>query len=363
MKQFADKFLSYNENRESNFELLRIVAMFLIVLHHFCYHGVISHYAGLTDTLALKINNFILLLFSSGGKMGVDIFLILSGYFLINKSFKLNNFLEIFLTTLFYSLLFLFGAFVIGSHHVSGEILNKSIFIIGGNAYWFITAYLVIYLFINYINKLLKILTLKEYITMLLIGFIIWCLIPTYSKAYYAFSVFGWFLFLYASGAFIRRYNINLKIKHCIIIIAVCLILSSFVFLHVLSKPVINLWSGYMEMNNLYQFLTAVSLFFIAKNIKIENKFINWMSGSVLAVYLIHDNMILRPFLWQKTINANLTVFSGLFILKSLFISAGIFLICVLINSLLRVIYVPLTEKIIYLINLGLQNLIKYNKK
>ena len=196
-KEIFKTQLLESSKRESNFEFLRIAAMFLIVVHHFCYHGIITHYSGLTDTITLKINNFLLLFLASGGKIGVNIFMIISGYFLINKDFKLNNFMKIFLMTLFYSLLFLIGAAIVGNHHISGEIFNKSVFIIGGNAYWFITAYLVIYLFMNYINKLLKALNQREYLIMLIIALLIWCLIPTYTRACYAFSIFVLLLFVF----------------------------------------------------------------------------------------------------------------------------------------------------------------------
>ena len=76
--------------RLSNFELIRILAMFLIVLHHcLCHLRALMPIFPNTENIHF-INNFIAFLLFSGGKVGVAIFEILTGYFM--NPFKLEVF-------------------------------------------------------------------------------------------------------------------------------------------------------------------------------------------------------------------------------------------------------------------------------
>lgn len=74
--------------RLSNFELLRIVTIFMIIMHHFCIHGIILNGWEIGISTLNHINNFILLFFYFGGQIGINIFLLLTGFFLINHKSK-----------------------------------------------------------------------------------------------------------------------------------------------------------------------------------------------------------------------------------------------------------------------------------
>lgn len=71
--------------RQSNFELLRIIAMLLIVLHHSMIHGTLTTPGKVVlDTgnpFTFGIYNFL----AFGGKVGVYIFVLITGYFMINS--------------------------------------------------------------------------------------------------------------------------------------------------------------------------------------------------------------------------------------------------------------------------------------
>jgi peptidoglycan/LPS O-acetylase OafA/YrhL len=86
--------------RKSNFELLRVIAMIMIIAHHFAGHGIQHDLEGSTAYVIWRngslLNKIVDCLFAPGGKIGVGIFFMLTGYFLINKrSFSLKKiFLE-----------------------------------------------------------------------------------------------------------------------------------------------------------------------------------------------------------------------------------------------------------------------------
>ena len=69
------------KSRQSNFELLRIVAMLMIVLNHFAHHGGFEF-----DSTHITIPQLWWNALNTGGNLGVDLFVLISGYFLIKDS-------------------------------------------------------------------------------------------------------------------------------------------------------------------------------------------------------------------------------------------------------------------------------------
>ena len=74
--------------RNSNLELLRIIAMVFIVSHHFAVHGF-----GDCNFVISNPNNYLIYLLSIFGKIGVDIFVLISAYFMVNSRFTLRKLL------------------------------------------------------------------------------------------------------------------------------------------------------------------------------------------------------------------------------------------------------------------------------
>lgn len=83
--------------RNSNIELLRIIAMLLIVMHHFSVHG-------LGKELPYCLNRYIAGTTILGGKFGVAIFVLISGYYMCRSRFTVKKLLKIWGQVAFYSL-------------------------------------------------------------------------------------------------------------------------------------------------------------------------------------------------------------------------------------------------------------------
>ena len=91
--------------RERNFEVLRTVAMFFIVVYHCLTHGVGGEYSFNTSSPVSLINysfSDLLLVFSS---IAVNLYVMISGYFLVDLDFKLSRIIRTWTCTVFYSCL------------------------------------------------------------------------------------------------------------------------------------------------------------------------------------------------------------------------------------------------------------------
>ena len=162
------------KKRNSNIELLRIISMIMIILGHCNTYGNfdMQNINGFFNKFIIG-NTYL-------GNLGVIIFIVTTGYFMIKKEIQLKKIILFELQVLFYSI----GIYVLFS---TVDLLNydlkeliKCFFPILTEQYWFFSVYIIFYLFIPYINKLILSLTKKElnkYIFLLIIFIYI---IPTF---------------------------------------------------------------------------------------------------------------------------------------------------------------------------------------
>ena len=148
MKTKAKDLTDRGVLRQSNFELLRILAMVIIIAHHFAFH---SGFEFPNDRLS--INRLWIQFILIGGKIGVNIFILISGYFLVlAKQRKTSKVLKLWGQLFFYSII-IYIVFV-----VSGEVafdikgLIKSLAPITFCQWWFASTYFVLYLLTPFIN-------------------------------------------------------------------------------------------------------------------------------------------------------------------------------------------------------------------
>ena len=278
---------------------------------------------------------------------------------MIKSSFKLKKFLNIYLTTLLYSILFLVIAFIFGNEKIPSWLVNSSLFPFGGNAYWFITTYLMLYLISPFLNHFIKTAPTNMLNSLLLITTIFWVIIPTFTKGNYDFSNLLWFMYLYFVGAAIQTNNFgkifnNYKLFKILSIISI-LFWIGFAFIKCL-KPNLNLYiiCEQCKLNSLYTLSIAVFLFqFFSKLQLSQNKFINYMSSSVFGVYLFHDNNIVRPFLWKELLNVSSYMTSPYLILIMIICCISIFIIGILLDKIIKFLF----QKPINIISDKIENL------
>lgn len=330
------------KERLSNFELLRIIAMLFIVMNHFNTHGIFK-YSTFNNTLLLKINNLISATGSLGGKLGVMLFVLISGYFLIDSQFKISRVVKVYLKTWLYAVLIFILTIFVFHFAITSDIIKYSFMPVGFRGYWFIKVYIILLLFSPFINIFFNALSKQQLKYFLIFTTAIWFL-PMIWGGDYCFSELAAFVYLYILGGTIKREQFNLfKNKKLIYLLGITAFL--IVVIHnifVISEESVRLAKAtrYIKLDSILTLTIATAIFTYFKNLNIRyNKFINYISASVFAVYLIHDNKIIRPFLWTKWLNVGQFITSPYFVLYWIGICVLIFMVCVCTDKVFDLIF------------------------
>ena len=288
--------------RNSAVELLRILAMLFIVCSHCRLH------AGFPDADSKLFLNNILLDWCVLGNLGVDIFMLISGYFLCDNLHysRSRSAVSLLSQVWFYSILGL-GIYWITGHSLTLGTLLPSIFPTVFSQYWFFTAYFVLIFFLPYINMVINKLDRIQLLSLIGTMLFFWCIIPTFAHQEMGGGVLCQFLMFYNIGAYFKKYpdTILKKKKNRYLLTAVSALLmfaSSVVLRFVFGK--------YMQYFYARQSLLAVGfavgLFAISIYRKsFCNPWINKIAGCTFGVYLLHDHPLMRGIIWQEWLPKN----------------------------------------------------------
>ena len=338
------------EKRKGNFELLRVISMLAIVIFHFSDWGGLLYIDNIPNRLFGQFINI-------GGNIGVNLFVLISGYFLVNSKFKTKKILKVILEVWVYSVVIALIAFAFGIRKDS-TLLIKSFLPISYNMYWFATMYVGIYLLFPIINKLINNLNRKKHKNVVILLGIMLSAIPTFLIGSNPFcSELIWFIYLYIVAGYIRKYDIKFmnNNKKNILIITILILLIFLINVLIISielkleikKGILVKYLKTTNMNSLIMLILSIYIFMFFKNMNIKNnKVLSILAKSSFAVYLIHINVITTEYLFYKIIkiqnyyNANLLVLMG----YVLIVTITIYLIC----TLIEIIRIKLIEEPIF---------------
>lgn len=324
------------KERNSSLELLRIISILLIILHHFAIH---RDYNNQTISNRLFLDLAII-----GGKVGVTIFILITGYYMIENKWSLKKVIKIILETLFYTVGITITFYLSGYLTLTKEIIYISLTPIIHSTYWFVTTYIILYLLTPFINKMLKQLTKKEYEKFVIILIIIQSIIPMIFLVENTISNLGWFILIYSIGAYIKLYpnkyfenkslNKKLTIILYFILYGIMILIDYLNYKYNISlKKIDSIY--YTNINSIFILLISICLFLCFLKIEIKsNKIINILAKSTLGVYIIHDNPFMRRFLWKVifTYQYNLETWKLIiFAIDSVFL---VYITCIIIDQI-----------------------------
>jgi hypothetical protein len=314
--------LQQKVKRSSNIELLRVVAMLMIIIYHITLHKIGIQLTDPSSIDSMKNGLFchplfykkllILSMIMPMGSIGNAIFILISGYFMVRKGPNIK------LDRIGKKLLFQQGfaaiVLVIGStlfhfikKNIGTTLLGIQIF---NSMAWFVGYYFAVMVIAAlFLNRYLANLDQKQYLILVITLFAIiqfgWSsgLLESLSTGL-GTLVTG--VFLYALGGYIQRYNPFQSTKTniillCIVIVNFFICISAYNSTITAIQNYINIHSkepfvqsqcipGYQNYS-IVAMILSVCLFEIFRRIHIPHiKIINFLGGATFMVYLIHDN-------------------------------------------------------------------------
>lgn len=301
--------------RNSTVELLRILCILMVIAGHYYAHGIAYAMAPFTpENYSLRI--LAMQLISFGADIANDIFIMITGYYLINSTMKGSRILKLLGEMLFYAWGIVFVFHVTGLKVLEGEALKEALLPFWSGENWFVTCYLLLCLLIPFLNPFLKALEQKSFAKLLIILFAIRFITPLFDTKTFWSTSHGLeqFIFLYFIGAYIRLHGFQTKLLQNKWIWRGIFLLLSVLWFVTSARNGINgltfqngeLIADVTKYFPVFSVLIASALFVVVLGIKpFHCKPINFISGSVLAVYLIHDNPLVREYIWW-TISPNI---------------------------------------------------------
>lgn len=279
--------------RESNLELLRIIAMILIFYSHYVYWGIKN-----LETNKY-FNNLIFDFLSLGGKIGVNIFVFISAWFLIEAKFSIKKLIVLILKVKIYTIIFLILAILL-KEKLNLKLIMISFFPVLLKHYWFITCYIMLYIASPYLNLILIRLTKQEIKSILIISLTIFCILQTFIGNRLFYNEFIWFIILYFLTFYLKKYCV-LKKSSLFLKIGLGAYISIFCISHISNYFNLDFYLiGEYTIAVLIISLTFF-IYFLQLNLGYK-KIINFISSSTLSVYLIHENIFGRNIIWEKVL-------------------------------------------------------------
>lgn len=340
--------------RQANYEMLRIVLMFMILFWHVIVNIVFGHNTSETGKVFWNFLFFLL-------EVHIDTFVLLTGFFQckknkigISKLLKLNN-QAYFYKIVFLIVFLLFSIIKLSKVEIFWIIQPITLY----NQYWYISIYLLLYLCSPFLNKALTNLNKRQHLNLILVLFFISAIIPVITNEMYfnnnrGFSLLN-FVLLYCIGAYLRCYPINKSFVFSKLTSDArkLIFFSMYIFLAILNlliyyfgfalsatgNDLLNEIASIINntkyaYNNPILILEAICFFLYFSELNIKSKIVGFISSKTLDVYLIHDNYLLRRTIYGPIQQLLGTAPLGAkFLIISLISCIIIFLACVIIGT------------------------------
>ena len=238
-------------HRNSNLELFRIITMIIIVAHHYVVNSGLS---GLVHEVGkINFNSIFLILFGWGGKTGINCFVLITGYFMCTSNITVKKYIKLIGERYFYCILLFLIFLLTGYAQFSVKDALKVVFPFFTVQNNFTGCFLLFYLFIPFLNKLIHALNEKEHLILVGICLFIYTVLPTFAFAEVSFNYVTWFIVLYFVASYFRMYEknwfSNTKLWGILTVITLLLSWTSVISLYILGNKI-----GYQNITS-YQTL------------------------------------------------------------------------------------------------------------
>lgn len=303
--------------RMANLELLRCVAMMMVVVLHFLGKGgllpdLTGKSMGAYGVAAWTMETLCI--------VAVNVYMFISGYFLSSSDFKLSRLVGLYLQVWIYSAAFgLVGALtgVLAETAFDTHYILTLIFPVTMGHYWFMTAYVFLYLLLPFVGTAVKQMSKRQLQTAVALLFLVFCIAKSVLPVRLEMDEQGydclWYLCVFTAAAYVRKFGVGFlekKGRSFLLYIGCCGLILAGTFglraVYLRTGSFGRMLKMCLEYNHILPFLAAAGLFGVFKGIHIEGEIarvINRVAHYILGVYLLHENLGLR-YSWQKWFGA-----------------------------------------------------------
>ena len=298
-----------SKKRNANFELLRIVAMLMILLLHYNSHAdVLLHLgvpAGRVQIFATILEGFCI--------TGLNTYVFLSGYFLSQSKIKPSKIIQLICQVYFYTILISAAMMIVGIYavHTDDSVFKtvQYLFPISSEHYWFVTAYIIMYVFAPIMNAAVNVLSRKQ-LKYSILGLLIWfCFIKSFVPVMFVTDHFGydfgWFLCLYLIAAYVRKYDVvlfyNAK-RSALVFVCSCLMIGIMciaIYFYNLKFGGLNYYFEVpIHLNFIFTLTGSLGLFSMFRFYKMKESWfsdvVRFVAPLTFGVYLLHMHLEIK---------------------------------------------------------------------
>lgn len=313
--------------RESGFELLRILAMMMIVGNHLINHGILKVMSAAPNQLWLegsRVNRLVCAMLSSGGRVGVAVFFMISGYFLSGRTKMSLSSLKKILIEVHYFGVVMAAFFLLITKIQYGDltsveniprILIKFLFV-PADLWWFALVYIVLLFLAPSLNVLVGSFRYRWVLPALIL--FLWHFFYTAGDEYTYFN-FARAILFYLAGVWIRAEFGELdrgSVRKTVLLGAVCLgfwlfsgwlswikLVSATGGTHAFEK--ILFWPAGTFLNDIVIPLHAAALMLLFRQVRFSSDLVNRIAGYTFGVYLFHECPYTKAYMWGKMLRAD----------------------------------------------------------
>lgn len=358
-----ERMTKETKKRNASIELLRSIAMLMVISMHYLDKGGIT----IDLDMAQTIPSILAWLLHSFCIVAVNCYVLISGYYLVEQKFKWQKLVRLVCEILFYSILVPVVMALVGLLPLSEINLYKVLLYvlpIQTKHYWFATSYLLMFILSPVLAAGVKALSKKQ--LQLTIGILL--LVFSVSKTFLPFQMeldtngydVTWFIVLFLIAGYIRLYGIDLLPKNkCNRGLWIYLIGSLGTFLWAFAVRALSMKLGKFgyfvtrtfDYNHLLCLISSVGLFlfFLYREQK-ENalaKFARKIGPYTFGVYLLHEQWEMRH-VWPVLLHTEEYATSFTWILHWILSILLVFVIGIVVDFLRNLLFNGV-EKVIHL--------------
>lgn len=302
-----------NSRRESGVELLKVIAILIIVLHHISYSmtfdsaNAAAEWYYDVNLLPNSINKIILTLYGYFGFIGNSVFFVCSAWFLLEKKGnRKSKILKMETDVWIISILYL-ALFLLSGVRINGSTALRSLFPTTFNYNWYVTAYMLFYFIYPGLNLIIESTAKRAlkygclFFTLLIC---LWTpLFQEWSEFKFYFSYPLMWVLVYFCIAYLKTYHLDTISKRwfsiMLMTVGILGVVGEIAATYYFGDTVFLIRGNGMRWNmwyNPFHWFIAFGSFNLFRSFRFHSSFINRISSLSLLIYLIHENYLLRDY-------------------------------------------------------------------